>query len=243
MPREKHPLKRITGAAAQIDSSMPVIYRLVTVFSILATQLITEGSAFSMTNSHPPEGASTSTQLDPAAAPSSDASGDMRFGRFLIPKASIFARTSLSAAFVNLRPIVPGHVLIMPQRITPLMEDLTTEEYTDMWLLVRRVQAMLKDHYESTAFNVAVQDGRAAGQSVPHVHVHILPRKAGDLERNDDVYEALEEWAPRIDMAKERTSIEVPEDADRVDRTVEMMADEAALYRSLIGEDATSNHQ
>ncbi|KAL3898263.1 MAG: hypothetical protein SGARI_006721 [Bacillariaceae sp.] len=160
----------------------------------------------------------------------------MRFGKFVIPQASIFARTPLSAAFVNLRPIVPGHVLVMPQRVTPLMEDLSTQEYTDLWLLVRSVQGMLKDHYEATAFNVAVQDGRAAGQSVPHVHVHILPRKGGDFARNDDIYEALEEWAPRSDMAKERTDMDVPDDEDRVDRTPQMMADEAATYRRLLEE-------
>ena len=122
----------------------------------------------------------------------------------------------------------------MPERIVAKMEELSEEEYTDMWKSVRKVQAVLKDHYEATAFNVAVQDGKAAGQSVPHVHVHILPRKAGDFERNDDVYEELEMWAPRADMPKERTNIEVPDDEDRVDRTVEMMADEAKLYRNLL---------
>ncbi|KAL3906942.1 MAG: hypothetical protein SGARI_003773 [Bacillariaceae sp.] len=117
----------------------------------------------------------------------------------------------------------------MPARIVPLMEDLEEEEYTDL------VQAMLKQKYKAKAFNVAVQDGRAAGQSVPHVHVHILPRTSNEsFERNDDIYEALEEWAPRSDMNKAKTSIEVPDDADRVDRTPQMMADEAALYRRLM---------
>ncbi|KAG7373956.1 HIT-like domain containing protein [Nitzschia inconspicua] len=192
-----------------------------------------------MTNPHPPpsSSSSSSTSFLLSSVDSSNPSDhleDMRFGRFVIPKASIFSRTALSAAFVNLRPIVPGHVLIMPQRIVPLMADLTTEEYTDMWLLVRQVQGMLQRHYNATAFNVAVQDGRAAGQSVPHVHVHILPRTKGDFQRNDDIYEALEEWAPRIDMVKERTSIDVPDDKDRVDRTLDMMAEEAATYRRLL---------
>lgn len=160
---------------------------------------------------------------------------DMQFAKFRIPASHIFYRTSLSAAFVNLRPIVPGHVLIMPERIVPTMEELTEEEYVDLWKSVRIVQGVLKEHYQGTsAFNVAVQDGRAAGQSVPHVHVHILPRKGGDFERNDDVYDALEAWAPRSDMPKEKSTIEVPDDADRVDRTPEMMADEATSYRSLL---------
>jgi len=110
----------------------------------------------------------------------------MQFGKFLISSKHIFLRTKYSAAFVNLRPIVPGHVLVMPQTIVPTLEELSTEEYTDLWLTVREVQSALKQHFASQAFNVAVQDGREAGQSVPHVHVHILPRKSGDFERNDD---------------------------------------------------------
>ena len=57
-------------------------------------------------------------------------------------------------------------------------------------------QKVLKQQYNCDAFNVAVQDGTGAGQSVPHVHIHILPRYCGDLKRNDDIYNALEEWAP-----------------------------------------------
>ena len=112
-----------------------------------------------------------------ASATPPPSSGDMRFGKFLIPTNSIFFRGKKSAAFVNLRPIVPGHVLVMPERIVPTMDELTEEEYVDMWKSVRIVQSALRHKYDATAFNVAVQDGRAAGQSVPHVHVHILPRK------------------------------------------------------------------
>ena len=163
-----------------------------------------------------------------------DPNSDMRFGKFVIPSSHIFYRTKLSVAFVNLRPIVPGHVLIMPERIVGKMEDLSEDEYLDVWRSVRKVQAILKDHHQATAFNVAVQDGKAAGQSVPHVHVHVLPRKGGDFERNDDVYEELDQWAPRTEIVKERTAIEVPDDKDRVDRTSEMMAEEAETYRSLL---------
>jgi len=100
---------------------------------------------------------------------------------------------------------------------------------------------MLEQHYTPTkdddkdqvlSFNVAVQDGLGAGQSVPHVHVHLLPRLAGDFERNDDVYDELEQWAPRSDMPKEKLALEVPDDGDRKDRTTEQMGEEAATYRS-----------
>lgn len=159
----------------------------------------------------------------------------MRFGRFNIPSSHIFYKGKTSAAFVNLRPIVPGHVLVISDRVVPTMEELNDEEYVDMWRSVRIVQKMLKQHYQgTTAFNVAVQDGQAAGQSVPHVHVHILPRSGGDYERNDDVYEDLEAWAPRADQSKPKTSIDVPDDADRKDRTTEQMAEEASVYRKIL---------
>ena len=68
----------------------------------------------------------------------------MKFGKFLIPKNSIFFRSKKSAAFVNLRPIVPGHVLVMPERIVATMDGLTEEEYVDMWKSVRIVQTALR---------------------------------------------------------------------------------------------------
>lgn len=43
-----------------------------------------------------------------------------------------------------------------------------------------------------------LQDGPLAGQSVPHVHVHVLPRRAGDFARNDDVYDALEQGSKEM---------------------------------------------
>lgn len=140
----------------------------------------------------------------------------------------------MSAAFVNLRPIVPGHVLVVSNRVVPRISELYDDEYADLWKSVRLVQAMLTKHYNATAFNVAVQDGRSAGQSVPHVHVHILPRIEGDFARNDDVYDELQDWAPRIGDSDRTPKLEVPEDEYRTDRTPEQMADEAAIYKMLL---------
>ena len=157
------------------------------------------------------------------------------FGKFKISRDQIFysASNNLTKAFVNLRPIVPGHVLVIPARVVPRMEDLTEEEYIDLWKGVREVQRMIESVYGASSSNVAVQDGRSAGQSVPHVHVHILPRKDGDFERNDDMYDALQEWAPR-DELQQKISLDVPEDDDRRDRTVVEMAEEATLYRNAL---------
>jgi len=159
------------------------------------------------------------------------------FGPFRISPDHIFCRTSYSAAFCNLRPLVPGHVLVMPQRCVPLLADLTVEEYADLWRTVRVVQQdILQPMYTPDAFNIAIQDGKAAGQSVPHVHVHILPRKTGDYERNDDIYTDIEDWVPREEMRirKQVDKMEVPDDSERVDRTTEQMLEEADQYRQIL---------
>jgi bis(5'-adenosyl)-triphosphatase len=177
-----------------------------------------------------------------------DDKGDARFSRFVIKSACIFYRSPRSLSFVNLRPIVPGHVLVMPRRCVPLLQDLDDDEHDDLWRTVRHTQRILRDAYPTTSpssFNVAVQDGPAAGQSVPHVHVHILPRLSeGDFVRNDDVYEALELWAPREQPRRgseeedggessrpSRRRLEVADDDQRRDRTLEEMEHEADLYR------------
>ena len=158
------------------------------------------------------------------------------FGRFKISPNQIFHKTELSFALVNLRPLVPGHVLVVSNRVAPLLSDLEDVEYDDLWRTVRVVQKVLKQQYKCDAFNVAVQDGEGAGQSVPHVHVHILPRYNTDTE-GDGIYNKLENWAPRDGEKKSiRPRLDVPDDSERRDRTEKEMADEAATYRSLINE-------
>eukprot|EP00559_Dactyliosolen_fragilissimus_P007727 CAMPEP_0184860852 /NCGR_PEP_ID=MMETSP0580-20130426/5658_1 /TAXON_ID=1118495 /ORGANISM="Dactyliosolen fragilissimus" /LENGTH=165 /DNA_ID=CAMNT_0027358107 /DNA_START=214 /DNA_END=708 /DNA_ORIENTATION=- len=159
----------------------------------------------------------------------------IQFGKFSVSKEQIFYQSAseLTLALVNLRPIVKGHVLVVPKRVVPKLSMLTDIEYQELWQSVRIIQSMLQEWYSDTtdkssnsnlSFNVAVQDGKAAGQSVPHVHVHILPRIEGDFPNIDDVYTELEEWAPNtllIDIKKkkafEETSsphLEVPSDED-----------------------------
>ena len=176
--------------------------------------------------------------------PHPDTGGGAPFGRFWIPASCIFLETPHSVAFVNLRPIVPGHVLVMPRRVVPYLRDLTDgEEYDDLWRTVRRVQAMLRRHtFHNNAAddaNVAVQDGPGAGQSVPHVHVHILPRHASDTfagNRNDAIYEALERWAPRENDNNNPSParLQVPPDTERRDRSEAEMAAEAEEYRQIV---------
>jgi len=121
-------------------------------------------------------------------------SAPLLFSTFEVTRQA-FYRTTLSYAIVNLKPIVPGHVLVIPTRVVPRLTDLTTPELTSLMSSVQHVGRVIEKEYGADSLTVACQDGKAAGQSVPHVHFHILPRKLkGDYfsERMDDIYPVLE---------------------------------------------------
>lgn len=114
------------------------------------------------------------------------------FGPWVIAPSQVFFESALSYGIVNLKPIVPGHVLVIPKRVTPRFQELTPDEVIDLYTSVHSISKRLENAYNADALNIAMQDGVHAGQSVPHVHVHILPRRAGDFKRNDDVHEEIE---------------------------------------------------
>ena len=96
---------------------------------------------------------------------------------------------------MNLKPLLPGHVLVSPLRVTPRLSDLTHAEITDLFLTVQRVGRMIERVFGASSLNIAIQDGADAGQSVPHLHTHIIPRKPQDLEGrggSDAIYSMLE---------------------------------------------------
>ena len=107
----------------------------------------------------------------------------------------VFHTTPLSYALVNLKPLLPGHVLVSPRRIVPRFNDLSAAEVQDLFLTVQRVSRMVERVFGATSLNIAVQDGVDAGQSVPHVHAHIIPRKREDLADRggtDAIYRMIE---------------------------------------------------
>lgn len=124
----------------------------------------------------------------PAAPPSG-----IPFGpRIQLHADQVFFESAHCLGVVNLKPIVPGHVLLISKRCVPRLRDLAPEEISDLFISATTVGSALEAHYGAGALNVAVQDGAASGQTVPHVHVHLLPRRQGDFARNDEVHERLE---------------------------------------------------
>ena len=172
----------------------------------------------------------------------------IHFGKFPITP-QVFHQTPFTIAFVNLKPLLPGHVLVSPRRFVPRLSDLSSEEVSDLFLTVQRVGRMVERVYGASALNIAMQDGLAAGQSVPHVHTHIIPRKGRDLDDRgggDAIYDMLEgeegdvgkhlrERAAGRDDGEEGKgsgpNFPKVDDAARKPRTDEEMAEEAEMLR------------
>lgn len=83
-------------------------------------------------------------------------------------------------AFPTNIPIVPGHVLVAPIRCVATLEEMTSEEVQAIFALREELKQALVTAFGATGFNYAWNEGKLAGQSVPHFHLHILPRKEGD---------------------------------------------------------------
>jgi bis(5'-adenosyl)-triphosphatase len=155
------------------------------------------------------------------------ASNNIYFGPYKLDKSQIFYESELCYGLVNLKPIVPGHILIIPKRVCTRFSELSPAEVSDLYSSVWKLSSRIESHYGAEALNIAMQDGAAAGQSVPHVHVHMLPRKPGDFNRNDDVYEELE---------RQELNNVFRADAERLPRTLEDMAVEATQLRILLSD-------
>jgi len=118
------------------------------------------------------------------------------FGGHSVRGSSLVFATRLSLVVVNKKPVLPGHLLVIPRRSNAArLDDLTAEETADLFLTARRAARVAEAWRgaESSAATVAVQDGPAAGQTVAHAHVHVLARTSSDFGgRNDEVYERLD---------------------------------------------------
>lgn len=95
-----------------------------------------------------------------------------------------------------------------------------------MWKVAQLVSKSLEKHFNADSLTFAIQDGRSAGQTVPHVHIHILPRREGDFRVNDLVYAAIE----KADVSR---APQVDADAQQSLRSPQQMAEEALVLRSL----------
>ncbi|KAJ7198870.1 diadenosine tetraphosphate asymmetrical hydrolase [Mycena pura] len=142
-----------------------------------------------------------------------------------------FYRSGLSFAIVNLK-----HVLVIPTRPVLRLADLNGPELSSLMRTVQQVGSVLERAYGADGLTVACQDGKAAGQSVPHVHFHLLPRKAaGDRfsgRNNDQIYPAVE----KAEAELSQQALKVDADENRVARSLKEMEEEANWLKTFFQE-------
>ncbi|CAM9018781.1 unnamed protein product [Wickerhamomyces anomalus] len=128
-------------------------------------------------------------------------------------------------------------VLVVPLRVVPRLKDLTEEESIDYMMTLQRVHKFIEHIYNADSLNIAIQDGPEAGQSVPHLHAHLIPRHRVN-NMGDKIYEALNDPANDIEEnyiefnkrkyhQREFNDFVVKPDSDRFPRTDEEMQKEA----------------
>jgi len=94
---------------------------------------------------------------------------------------STLAETKLSLAILDDYPVSKGHALVIPKRHVASVWEMTTDEYADAFAVVRQVKDLIQERFNPDGFNVGVNCGEAAGQTVFHAHIHLIPRYAGDV--------------------------------------------------------------
>lgn len=149
-------------------------------------------------------------------------------------------------------------MLVVPYRLVPRLTDLTSAEITDLFTTVQKVQRMLAQHLfgpttpalssplEAGSFNIAIQDGRFSGQTVPHVHCHIIPRNRESSAEGDAIYDRLQGeegnvggglWDLNAGLGPRPVAVgKFPriDEEERRPRSKEVMHEEAEIYRNLM---------
>lgn len=95
---------------------------------------------------------------------------------------NVIESTEKTFAIFDKFPVNPGHTLIIPKRHCSNYFELSVEEQLDCFHLVNQVRVMLDEKFKPDGFNIGINIGEAAGQTVPHVHIHVIPRYQSDVE-------------------------------------------------------------
>ena len=100
-----------------------------------------------------------------------------------LDESRIEIENDLALSFKDLYPVTNGHTLVIPKRKVQSFFDLTEEETAAMFELLHLQKEDLKNKDSSiTGFNIGVNDGEDAGQTIMYCHIHLIPRRSGDME-------------------------------------------------------------
>ncbi len=98
-----------------------------------------------------------------------------------VPEDKWIAANDLAFAIRDNFPVSPGHSLVIPRRIVATWDSTTPDERAALLALMSQVKDRLRDALQPDGFNVGFNEGAAAGQTVFHLHIHVIPRFTGDV--------------------------------------------------------------
>jgi diadenosine tetraphosphate (Ap4A) HIT family hydrolase len=97
-----------------------------------------------------------------------------------LPADRIVRSTPLALVLRDAYPVSPGHTLVIPRRHIASFFELAADERADLFTLLDQARAGLDAEFHPDAYNIGINDGPAAGQTIGHLHIHLIPRYAGD---------------------------------------------------------------
>jgi len=115
--------------------------------------------------------------------------------------------TECTVSFLDIQPRSPGHTLVVPKAHAPRLADLEDELVAEVFRATKDVVRMLEKGLNPDAFTIGINDGKTAGQVIPHLHVNVIPRFRGDGGSaihsvvHNPPSEAVQETAERIRSA------------------------------------------
>ena len=97
-----------------------------------------------------------------------------------LPPTRVIDSSPLGLVIRDAFPISPGHTLIIPKRHVGSFFDLAANERAELLALLDRAKATVDKEFSPQGYNIGINDGAAAGQTVPHLHIHLIPRYQDD---------------------------------------------------------------
>jgi len=98
-----------------------------------------------------------------------------------VPRERVLAENDIAVAFLDGYPLSEGHALIVPKQVVACLFDLPELEQAAVWALAAQTRSLLQERFCPDGFTVGINDGAAAGQTIAHAHVHMIPRYEGDV--------------------------------------------------------------
>lgn len=94
---------------------------------------------------------------------------------------AVISENALAFATFDKFPVSDGHILVITRRHCSNYFDLSSEEQSSCWNLVNELKEYLVNAYHPDGFNIGININEAAGQTISHVHIHLIPRYQGDV--------------------------------------------------------------